>query len=100
MATPIRMPSSAHFLNRDVIFVFKPLNLKAEGYNSVAAKGLYFIMKALYVGVAFDKPDNYALFAVEPIVRRIEAYQISYFHHAYSIPREGGRVKNCFYIWS
>ena len=94
------MPSSAQFLNRDVIFVFKPLNLKAEGYNSVPAKGLYFIMKALYVGVAFDKPDNYALFAVEPIVRRIEAHQISYSHHAYSIPRERLCVKNCFYIWS
>ena len=94
------MPSSAQFLNRDVIFVFKPLDLKAESYNSVAAKGLYFIMKALPVGVAFDKPDNYALFAVEPIVGRFEAHQISHLHHAYSIAREGCRVKNCFYIWS
>jgi len=100
IATPIMMPSSAQFLNRDVIFVFKPLDLKAESYNSVAAKGLYFIMKALHIGVAFDKPDNCALFAVEPIVRRIEAHQISYLHHAYSIPRQGLCVKSCFYMWS
>jgi hypothetical protein len=86
MATPIRMPSSAQFLSRDVIFIFKPIDLKAEGYNCVAAKGLYFIMKALSISVAFDKPDNYALFAVEHIVGRIEAHQISYLHHAYSIP--------------
>ena len=86
IATPIRMPSSAQFLSRDVIFIFKPIDLKAESYNCVSAKGLYFIMKALYIGVAFDKPDNYALFAVEHIVGRIEAHKISYFHHAYSIP--------------
>ena len=93
------MPSSAQFLNRDVIFVFKPLNLKAESYNSVAAKGLYFIMKALSISVAFDKPDNYALFAVEPIVRRVEAHQISYLHHAYSIARDRRGVNLYFYIW-
>jgi hypothetical protein len=67
------MPSSAQLLIRDLIFIFKPLNLKAESYNSVAAKGLYFIMKAVSIDVAFDIPDNYALFAVEHIVRRIEA---------------------------
>ncbi len=92
------MPSSAQFLNRDVIFIFKALNLKAEGYNSVSAKGLYFIMKAFPINAAFDKPDDYALFAVEHIVGRIEAHQISYFHHAYSIPRGRLCVKNCFYI--
>ena len=92
------MPSSAQFLSRDVIFIFKPLNLKTKSYNSVAAKGLYFIMKALSINAAFDKPDNYALFAVEPIVGRIEAHQISYFHHAYSIPRGRLCVKNCFGI--
>ena len=94
------MPSSAQFLSRDVIFVFKPLDLKAEGYNSVPAKGLHFIMKALSIRVAFDRPDNYALFAVEHIVGRFEAHQISYFHHAYSIPRERLCVKSCFYMWS
>ena len=94
------MPSSAQFLNRDVIFVFKTLDLKAEGYNSVAAKGLYFIMKALPICAAFDKPDDYALFAVEHIVGRFEAHQISYLHHAYSIPRERLCVKGCFYMWS
>ena len=100
MATPIITPSSAQFLSRDVIFIFKPIDLKAEGYNCVPAKGLYFIMKALSISVTFDKPDNYALFAVEHIVGRVEAYQISYLHHAYSIARETLGVKNCFYIWS
>ena len=98
MATPISTPSSAHFLNRDVIFIFEPLDLKAGSYDSPPAKGLHFIMKALSISVAFDCPDNYALFAVEPIVGRIEAHQISYLHHAYSIAREGRRVKNCLGI--
>jgi hypothetical protein len=92
------MPSSAQFLNRDVIFIFKPLDLKAESYKSPPAKGLYFIMKALSIHVAFDATDNYALFAVELIVGRIEAHQISYLHHAYSIPRERLCVKTCFYM--
>jgi len=74
MATPISAPSSAQFLNRDVIFIFKPFQLKAQGYNCVPAKGLYFIVKALPISVALDKPDNYALFAVEHIVRRTEAH--------------------------
>jgi len=68
-----------------VIFIFKPLDLKAQSYDSVPAKGLYFIMKALPIGRPFDIPDNYALFAVEPIVGRFEAHQISYLHHAYRI---------------
>ena len=80
------MPSSAQFLNRDAIFIFKPLNLKAESYDSPSAKGLYFIMKALSIHVPFDAPDNYALFAVELIVGRIEAHHISYLHHTYRIP--------------
>jgi hypothetical protein len=92
------MPSSAQLLSRDVIFIFKTLNLKAEGHKGVPAKGLYFIMKTLSISVAFDKPDNYALFAVEHIVGRFEAHQISYFHHAYSIPRGSLCVKNCFGI--
>ena len=74
MATPISAPSSAQFLNRDVIFIFKPFQLKAQGHYSEPAKGLYFIMKALSIDVAFDIPDNYALFAVEHIVRRTEAH--------------------------
>ncbi len=74
MATPIITPSSAQVLIRDVIFIFHLLQLKAKGYDSVATKGLYFIMKALSISVAFDKPDNYALFAVEHIVRCTEAY--------------------------
>jgi len=94
------MPSSAQFLSRDVIFVFKPLDLKAEGYNSVPAKGLYFIMKALSISAAFDKPDDYALFAVEHIVGRFEAHQISYLHHTYRIAQKGLRVKKSFYIWT
>jgi hypothetical protein len=98
IATPISAPSSAHFLSRDVIFVFKLYNLKAEGYNCVPAKGLYFIMKALLINTAFDKPDDYALFAVELIAGGAEAHQISYFHHAYSIPRERLCVKSCFYM--
>ena len=92
------MPSSAQFLSRDVIFVFKTLDLKTEGYNSVPAKGLYFIMKALPISGPFDRPDNYALFAVEHIVGRFEAHQIAYLHHAYSIPRERLCVKNCLSI--
>ena len=74
MATPIITPSSAQVLIRDVIFIFKPFKLKTKGHYSEPAKGLYFIMKALFVSVAFDIPDNYALFAVEHIVRRTEAY--------------------------
>jgi len=74
MATPISAPSSAHFLSRDVIFIFKPFKLKTKGHYSEPAKGLYFIMKALLVSVAFDIPDNNALFAVEHIVRRSEAH--------------------------
>jgi hypothetical protein len=35
---------------------------------------------------------------VEHIVGRFEAHQISYFHHAYSIPRGRLCVKNCFGI--
>ena len=57
-------------------------------------------MKALNVYVAFDAADNYALFAVEYIVGRIEAHHISYFHHAYSIAREGLPVKGYLYMWS
>ena len=74
MATPSIAPSSAHFLSRDVIFIFKLLQLKTEGYNSVPRKGLYFIMKALLVSVAFDIPDNYALVAVEHIIGCCEPY--------------------------
>ena len=74
MATPISAPSSAHFLIRDVIFIFKPFKLKTKGHYSEPAKGLYFIMKALPIGVPFDIPDNNALFAVEHIVRRSEAH--------------------------
>ena len=57
-------------------------------------------MKALNVYVAFDAADNYALFAAEYIVGRIEAHHISYFHHAYSIAREGLPVKGYLYMWS
>jgi len=88
MATPMSTPSSAHFLIRDFIFIFKLFQLKTEGYNSVARKGLYFVMKALLVSVAFDIPDNYALMPVERIIGCYEPYQISYLHHAYSIARE------------
>ena len=88
MATPSIAPSSAHCLSRDVIFIFKLLQLKTEGYNSMPRKGLYFIMKALLVSVAFDIPDNYALMPVKIIVGCYEPYQISYLHHAYSIARE------------
>ena len=77
--------SSVHFLNRDVIFIFKLFKLKTEGDNSVARKGLYFVMKALLIGVAFHVPDNDALVPVERIVGCFEPYQISYLHHAYSI---------------
>jgi uncharacterized membrane protein len=90
--------SSAQFLIRDVIVILKMLKLKTEGYNSIPAKGLYFIMKSLCVRIAFHVPDNYALFAVESIVGRTETHQISYLHHAYSIPRERLCVKNCFSI--
>ena len=74
MATPIITPSSAHCLNRDLIFIFKLFQLKAEGYDSVPRKGLYFIMKALSVSVAFHIPDNYALMSVERIVGCYEPY--------------------------
>ena len=74
MATPSITPSSAHFLNRDVIFIFKLLQLKTKGYDSVPRKGLYFIMKALLVSIAFDIPDNYALVPVERIVGCYEPY--------------------------
>ena len=74
MATPSIAPSSAHCLNRDVIFIFKLLQLKRQGYDSVPRKGLYFIMKALSVSVAFDIPDNYALMPVERIVGCYEPY--------------------------
>jgi hypothetical protein len=100
IATPIMMPSSAQFLSRDVIFIFKPQKLKTKSYKGPPAKGLHFIMKALNIGLAFHAADNYALFAVELVVGRIEAHQISYLHHAYSIPRERLCVKNCFYMWS
>ena len=66
--------SSLHFLNRDVIFIFKLFQLEAEGYDSVPCKGLHFIMKALFVSVAFDVPDNYALLSVKVIVRCDEPY--------------------------
>ena len=88
MATPSITPSSAHFLIRDVIFIFKLLQLKTKGYDSVPRKGLYFIMKALLISVAFDIPDNNALVSVEHIIGCYEPYQISYLHHAYSIARE------------
>lgn len=74
MATPIITPSSAQFLSRDVIFIFKPLQLKTKGYDSVPRKGLYFIMKALSVSVTFHIPDNYALMSVERIVGCYEPY--------------------------
>ncbi len=74
MATPISAPSSAHFLIRDFIFIFKLFQLKTEGYNSVPRKGLHFIMKALSVSVAFHMPDNYALMPVEHIVGCYEPY--------------------------
>ena len=92
------MPSSAHVLNRDVIFIFKFFKLKAKGDDNVPIKGLDFIMKAGGIGIAVHEPDNYALFAVELIVGGTEPYQISYLHHTYSIPRERLRVKNCFYM--
>jgi hypothetical protein len=53
-------------------------------------------MKALNIYIAFDVPDNYALFAVEYIVGRIEAHQISYLHHRYTIARQGRAVKGYF----
>ena len=37
--------------------------------------------------------DNYALFAVEYIVGRIEAHQIANLHHRYTIARLGAAVK-------
>ena len=74
MATPIITPSSAQVLIRDLIFIFKLLQLKTEGYDSVPRKGLYFIMKALFIGVAFDIPDNYALMPVERIIGCYEPY--------------------------
>ena len=74
MATPSIAPSSAHCLSRDVIFIFKLFQLKTDGYNSVPRKGLYFIMKALLVSVAFDIPDNYALLPVERIIGCYEPY--------------------------
>ena len=74
MATPIITPSSAQVLIRDVIFIFKLLQLKTKGYDGVPRKGLYFIMKALLVSVAFDIPDNYALMPVEHIIGCYEPY--------------------------
>jgi len=74
MATPSITPSSAHFLIRDFIFIFKLFQLKTKGYDSVPRKGLYFIMKALSVSVAFHIPDNYALMSVERIVGCYEPY--------------------------
>ncbi len=74
MATPSIAPSSAHFLIRDFIFIFKLLQLKTKGYDSVPRKGLYFIMKALSVSVAFHIPDNYALMSVERIIGCYEPY--------------------------
>ena len=87
MATPISTPSSAHFLIRDLIFIFKPLKLKTEGDNNVARKGLYFVMKAGGVSVALYSAEDYPLFAVKLIVRGSHSHQISYLHHAYSIAR-------------
>ena len=57
-------------------------------------------MKALSIHVAFDKPNNYALFAVELIVGRIEAHQISYLHHRYTIARQRLGVKGYLCMWS
>ena len=96
MATPIITPSSAQFLSRDVIFIFKLLQLKTKGYDSVPRKGLYFIMKALFVSVTFHVPDNNALVSVEHIIGCHEPYQISYLHHAYSIARLGVGVNSYF----
>ena len=53
-------------------------------------------MKALNISVAFHAADNYALFAVELIIGRIEAHQIAYLHHTYSIAQEASRVKDWF----
>ncbi len=73
-ASPISIASVPIFLSRDVIFIFKLFKLKAEGYDSVPGKGLYFIMKALPIGVAFHVPENYALMSVKVIVRCDEPY--------------------------
>ena len=91
--------SSLHFLNRDVIFIFKLFKLKTEGDNSVARKGLYFVMKAGGVSVALYGAEDYPLFAVKLIVRGSHSHQISYLHHAYSIARDRRGVNLYFYIW-
>ena len=96
MATPIITPSSAQVLIRDLIFIFKPLQLKAEGYNSVARKRLYFVMKATDVSVALYGAEDYALFPVKLIVGGTQPHQISYLHHAYSIARLGVGVNFYF----
>ena len=98
MATPSITPSSAHFLIRDLIFIFKGLKLKAEGYDSVPSKGLYFIMKASDVSIAFYCAEDYPLCAVKLIVRGAQPHQIAYLHHAYSIARLAGAVKRCFHF--
>jgi predicted RNA binding protein YcfA (HicA-like mRNA interferase family) len=90
--------SSVHFLNRDVIFIFKLFKLKTEGHNSVARKGLHFVMKAGDVSVALYGADDCPLFTVKLIVRGAQPHQISYLHHAYSIAREGLGVKRCLDI--
>ena len=92
--------SSVHFLNRDVIFIFKLFKLKTEGDNSVARKGLYFVMKAGGVSIALYGAEDYPLFAVKLIVWGAQPHQISYLHHAYSIARDRRRVNLYFYIGS
>ena len=64
------------------------------------AKGLYFIMKALDVHCIVYASDDYSLCIVEHIVRRNEPYQISYLHHAYSIPRQAASVNCYFGMWT
>ena len=54
--------SSLHFLSRDVIFIFKRLKLKTEGYNSVTRKRLHFVMKAGGVSIALYGAEDYPLF--------------------------------------
>ena len=100
MAAPISAASSAQFLIRDLIFIFKPFKLKTEGNDGPPTKGLDFIVKPCCVGIALHGPDNYALFAVELIVRCYHPHQISYLHHTYRIAQEGARVKNCFSMGS
>lgn len=64
------IPSSTQLLIRDVIFILKLFQLKAECYNSVPRKGLHFIVKASLVSVAFHAADNYPLLPVELLVLR------------------------------